>query len=398
MFESLLKSNSVPIERCECSPIVMIKRYDAYNEEERSSVAKITNLRTPEFKYSSRKKEYIEKDNRDNFEFPVDFRQKINFNFHKNKMPLINSSVLNPTSTIRNNFNVTNNFYFNLPQRKTSPSNLSKETFQEKKNFPSSVYLNQVKLNGVSLEYFPTFNFNKKDFSLDLVHKFEELEVVGNSKEKTISYLTKAIKSNSFRINFSREMKEFDLTGINFKNYSVADIVKGFYLRIKENIAEIQKNLILGKRRSQTHHLVIKTFQLIKKTNDLFQVIIKCIKSSKKIFSKTSKNDSCDIFMCQYCHKRFQTGQGLGGHMSRIHPNKSEKYKKKISIRNNRSEHRIALLDSKRELLRKHGRDYDSLKEEKNGKSLINSILFKNLQEYKGILKRIKMERNLLNK
>ena len=39
-------------------------------------------------------------------------------------------------------------------------------------------------------------------------------------------------------------------------------------------------------------------------------------------------------YLCEFCNKAYSNGQGLGGHMSRIHPNQSYKYKEKY--RNNK--------------------------------------------------------------
>ena len=59
--------------------------------------------------------------------------------------------------------------------------------------------------------------------------------------------------------------------------------------------------------------------------------------SNSKIFkenedlkvSNFSKFDDNNNFTCDICGCSFSNGQGLGGHMSRKHPNQSEKYQKK---------------------------------------------------------------------
>jgi len=80
-------------------------------------------------------------------------------------------------------------------------------------------------------------------------------------------------------------------------------------------------------------------------------------------------------YLCEFCNKAYSNGQGLGGHMSRIHPNQSYKYKDKIRIRREREEKRENLLNIKRDLFKKYGFDYDKLVAEKN-KVFIQKFLF----------------------
>ena len=41
-------------------------------------------------------------------------------------------------------------------------------------------------------------------------------------------------------------------------------------------------------------------------------------------------------FSCKICAKKFRTRQALGGHMSKLHPGSSEKYKRKLMRREER--------------------------------------------------------------
>ena len=49
--------------------------------------------------------------------------------------------------------------------------------------------------------------------------------------------------------------------------------------------------------------------------------------NSKK---RKQKKKHFKTYLCEFCNKAYSNGQGLGGHMSRIHPNQSYKYKDKI--------------------------------------------------------------------
>ena len=102
-------------------------------------------------------------------------------------------------------------------------------------------------------------------------------------------------------------------------------------------------------------------------------------------------------YLCEFCNKAYSNGQGLGGHMSRIHPNQSYKYKDKIRIRREREEKRENLLNIKRDLFKKYGFDYDKLSIEKN-KIFIQKFLTEHNEEYKNERKnRPKNEKNKEN-
>jgi len=91
-------------------------------------------------------------------------------------------------------------------------------------------------------------------------------------------------------------------------------------------------------------------------------------------------------YLCEFCNKAYSNGQGLGGHMSRIHPNQSYKYKDKIRIRREREKKREKLLNIKQDLFKKYGYDYDQLVNEKN-KTFIQNFLSQHNEEYRNIRK-----------
>ena len=70
---------------------------------------------------------------------------------------------------------------------------------------------------------------------------------------------------------------------------------------------------------------------------------------------RKQKKKHFKTYLCEFCNKAYSNGQGLGGHMSRIHPNQSYKYKDKIRIRREREEKREILLNIKRDLFKKYG-------------------------------------------
>ena len=109
------------------------------------------------------------------------------------------------------------------------------------------------------------------------------------------------------------------------------------------------------------------------------------------------------MFICSICEEKFPNGQALGkikneigGHMSRMHPHKSEKYMHKKEIRNSRKDHRDALREAKEFVLHKNGLSFDKLCKNREGKKIIKQTVNHNKDEFKRILKNIKVEKGLI--
>jgi hypothetical protein len=105
----------------------------------------------------------------------------------------------------------------------------------------------------------------------------------------------------------------------------------------------------------------------------------------KKIKVKNRKG-----FQCDYCECEFSNGQALGGHMSRTHPNQSQKYNKKKIIRQEREIKRDAIYQARRELFANHNLDYEELAKSKENKHIIRRFRKDNMREYKEILDSLK--------
>jgi hypothetical protein len=82
--------------------------------------------------------------------------------------------------------------------------------------------------------------------------------------------------------------------------------------------------------------------------------------------------------------------------MSRMHPHKSEKYMHKKEIRNSRKDHRDALKEAKEFILQKNGLSYEKLSKNREGKKIIKQTVNRNKDEFKRILKNIKVEKGLI--
>jgi hypothetical protein len=100
-------------------------------------------------------------------------------------------------------------------------------------------------------------------------------------------------------------------------------------------------------------------------------------------------------FKCNLCHESFSNGQGLGGHMSRKHPNQSEKFIMKKKTRDRRIHKRMTLYEAKKKLLLTLNEDIDEILNDKvNGKKIIKDLVNENRKEYLVILRDLKKKRN----
>jgi hypothetical protein len=172
----------------------------------------------------------------------------------------------------------------------------------------------------------------------------------------------------------------------------------------KSTLLNIQKDYILNFKKELTKNHIKKLQNLINESNKIslafYQSYIKykermtsSIKKEKIIKSqrKDNVNYNYDCYDCKFCDRNFNTGQGLGGHMSRVHPNQSTQYKNKMNIREGRSEQREILYEAKRRLLKIYGYNYDELIENSQ-KKFVKQLVFKNRKEYREILSLLKSD------
>lgn len=96
-------------------------------------------------------------------------------------------------------------------------------------------------------------------------------------------------------------------------------------------------------------------------------------------------------YVCDICNEVFSNGQGLGGHMSRKHPNQSVKYKFKKETREKRNVKREIIYEAKRKIMKKYHENYDELMNSIEGRKLIKRICKENKDDYYRIKKEIKM-------
>ena len=117
--------------------------------------------------------------------------------------------------------------------------------------------------------------------------------------------------------------------------------------------------------------------------------------SRKRKKISQSLNEEDKKFKCEVCAKEgrdqyFETGQGLGGHMSRVHKGKSDKFNKKKEIRNNREDFRKILQEAKIKMLRDRDLDYEYLMKSKEGKLKVKNFIKDNREKYRKLVRELR--------
>ena len=297
--------------------------------------------------------------------------------------------------------------------------------------------LNQICVNGVSISKFPVVSMNEDDLEVQLLSKMlteTDYFTIVDKYYINIPVLDEEKYNKPLYDKIFQKEKEkiSDLYIIekNINENNPIKLIRNYYTQIKSKILQIQKNYLSNNEQdiSSNKALCQELEKLINSCNAITNTVTDYKKSGLKrkvfqeeddidknkqineeVISMDKENSDNDInnnmnnndllnkkrklkkkhfktYLCEFCNKAYSNGQGLGGHMSRIHPNQSYKYKDKIRIRREREEKRENLLNIKRDLFKKYGFDYDKYATEKN-KSFIQKFLSEHNEEYKIIRK-----------
>ena len=334
-----------------------------------------------------------------------------------------------------------------LALKKVKEKNVNNKS-AKKDNLSYGLYqLNTISVNGVSISKFPVVSMNENDLEVHLLSKmlnetdyftivdkyYINIPVLDEEKYNKPSY-DKVFKKEKEKIS------NLYLIGENLNENNPVNLIRNYYSQIKNKILNIQKNYLSNNKKalSSNIELCAELEKLIISCNAITNTVTDYKKSGlkRKLFldqndedekDKTNSNkkeskDNSEInnnkfenknniddnnienniyfnnkkkkqkkkhfktYLCEFCNKAYSNGQGLGGHMSRIHPNQSYKYKDKIRIRREREKKREKLLFIKRDLFKKYGFDYDKLINDKN-KAFIQKFLYEHNEEYRNIRK-----------
>ena len=335
----------------------------------------------------------------------------------------------------RNNItNVINNNYYiqvNTKKPKQSDSLLQKKRGRKKMKIYSyttskskklkkkdktkiTLYLNQIKIQGISLKKFPLISVSKDFLSIEIFQRMltEEhfFEYEPHHNLHNISYSQDKLNKAPFLSYFHNRMEmQTKLLPIE-ENRDIKDpylLLKNYYSKIQRTVLQIQKNFIGKKKGSLNKELCIVLHKLIQSCNQIIDAILNFKPVAlKKIKVVQKKNDYPTLnltkfqklctYQCPFCLKCFEKGQGLGGHMSRHHPKQSEKYKEKMEIREKRTHKRYLLMEIKTQFFSLYKKNYKELLA-KGAKEEIHSFLMEHRLEYLLYKKREQKKRNLGN-
>ena len=314
---------------------------------------------------------------------------------------------------------INNNYYIQVNQKKKKKSLSLLQKKRGRKavkslNYPTtksrklkkkdktqiSLYLNQIKIQGITLHKFPLIKVPHDCLSVNIFQRmlteesYFEYEEKNNAQNYTYSH--EKLNKKCFLTYFNRQLSMYSVGVVPIEeNKNVSDpylLLKNFYSKIQQTVLQIQKNFIGKKKSSLNKELCIILHKLIQSCNVIIDIIIgykpvgfKKIKivKNKIIYPllNVSKLKKLSNYQCPFCHKIFEKGQGLGGHMSRHHPKQSEKYKEKMEIREKRTHKRNLLFEIKTKFFELYKKNYKELLD-KGAKHEIHSFLMEHKLEY----------------
>jgi hypothetical protein len=408
----------------------------------------LTNKNSPTNNYfNSINKSRIEnpaKNNKNNFD---EVTKKI-FLPHllKNNVTKI-SNITNVTNNYFFNYNGNLDF---LKKKTKRPNDALEYSIKKEKNIKKDDHLyglyqlNQISVNGHSISKFPVVSMKEEDLEVQISTKmlneanyfsivnkyYINIPVLEEEKYNKPLY-DKVFKKEKEKIS------NLYLIEDNIIENNPVKLIRNYYHQIKSKILNIQNNYISNNKKSINFNkdLCKELEKLIISCNAITNTVTDYKKSGlkRKLFTeqqtaeennknnftvskddkdsnlynnniinsdnknssenntmenskKKQKKNHFKTYLCEFCNKAYSNGQGLGGHMSRIHPNQSYKYKDKIRIRREREKKREKLLNVKKYLFKKYGFDYNKLLDGKN-KNFIQKFLTEHNEEYVNLRK-----------
>ena len=228
------------------------------------------------------------------------------------------------------------------------------------------ISLNQISINNTSLNNFPIITLPNDLTEINLLRRMflEENYFTLNTKVNNIQCTPlqeQKLNNKTFFTFYLNELTRKNITLYpleeNATHTDVLSILRSYYAKIVSTVFTIQKNYIGKKKNSLNKEQCVILHKLIQSCNDITDIIISD-KTLGIVKAKHKKKEGMKLgfeYKCEFCGKGFEKGQGLGGHMSRNHPNQSEKYKVKMGIREMRKGKRMKLRETQEMFLQKIG-------------------------------------------
>ena len=302
------------------------------------------------------------------------------------------------------------------------------------------IFLGNIIVENYFLKYFPLINLKNEDkyyinVPENILNKGEFFTAIKDEKEEeekekemneiemTNEEKDKILVPDNYEIDLDEFLKnkitqfmnknEIKLCTNNNNRLLLKNIIEILYDKCLNFISEIKRNVKNRVKKIKIINISNELRNLIKFTNELLELFLLLENKINNIdvnsisIDKKEKDKSTFItyaqsylqncgktFKCEICGKLFVNFQTLGGHMSKIHPNCSEKYKKQNTIRKQREGQR-KLLDYVREkLFMKYNLNYRQLKK-KDEKEKIKSFIKAHQKEYEILRRKIYREKAL---
>ena len=385
--------------------------------------------------------------------FPTNF-------FQPNKISIINNSDINNTSQFnsfnnnqslsnQNNFNPYNNNKINIfnhnninsPKIETVNKNeetdadliqgLSGKYIHNKDNSEDNIKskeilinLGKIVVNDQVLNNFPIINLtnlNKYDIPLtekmlnndDFFTAIKENKDDENQMPIEEEDEKKEIIADNYILdideNIFNNLKEFmsyeeRKRYINYKQLMLRKLIEKLYNKSVDIILEIKRNIKNKVKKSKNFELSNSLSNVFKLHNELYNKYL--ISQNKQPINENKEyytyiqyfidNSNGKTYKCEICSKEFINFHKLGGHMSKVHPNCSEKYKKQNDTRKQREGNRKVLDYVKEKLFEKYNLNYRKMKQN-DEKDKIKIFIKAHQKEYEILRRKIHREKALKN-
>lgn len=339
-----------------------------------------------------------------------DFLNKYKIEANKMTKKLIEDNLLN-----KNNYLYNNNNTYNTPQ-----TNEQNNIFDKKENNNNSIIKEETSIYDNNIN--TSTNQNKKHSPLLTCSN----PIPSNNSliyiEDKISSINYSYLLNSFTLppddSFSFNNPTLLNKYISYKKTTTSDLQSpSFQLSFGEDPLSQFQNWLTWMNQEHTKDKlhqskelcddIARTLNSISNIMSSFPIFMFPNKDNKNSFnysindqsikkSENGLNNKINIelnekrFCCEFCNETFTNGQGLGGHMSRKHKDKSLKFKHKKEVRNKREPLRNILIQAKKDLCKNHLLDYDEQVKTKNGKKLVKSLILENHEEFKKLKNELK--------
>ena len=191
----------------------------------------------------------------------------------------------------------------------------------------------------------------------------------------------------------------------NYKQIVLKKVIEILYNKSVNIILEIKRNIKNRVKKIKNFELSNSLSNVFKLHNELYNRYLisqnkQPINENKEYYTYIQyfiENSKGKTYKCEICSKEFINFHKLGGHMSKMHPNCSEKYKKQNDIRKQREGNRKVLDYVKEKLFEKYNLNYRKMKEN-DEKDKIKIFIKAHQKEYEILRRKIHRENALKNK